>query len=125
MIGAVVWKQRLKMEAGPHIRGPSRSLFQAVRTESNAGAEGDMRSRVPVRTFSVWNVAGGLVWSLGVTLIGFVVGKSIKIMLEAHNSGRAVVIVCPLEPAELYRDRLESCSPRAAPAGPSSPTMSR
>jgi ATP-dependent Clp protease adapter protein ClpS len=31
-------------------------------------------------------------------------------MLEAHNSGRAVVIVCPLEPAELYRDRLESCS---------------
>ena len=46
MIGAVVWKQRLKMEAGPHIRGPSRSLFQAVRTESNAGAKGDMRSRV-------------------------------------------------------------------------------
>ncbi len=33
-----------------------------------------------------------------------------RIMLEAHNSGRAVVIVCPLEPAELYRERLESCS---------------
>ena len=27
----------------------------------------------------------------------------------AWNRGRAVVIVCPLEPAELYRDRLESC----------------
>lgn len=39
---------------------------------------------------------------------GVGVGKAIKIMLEAHNSGRAVVIVCPLEPAELYRDRLES-----------------
>ena len=39
---------------------------------------------------------------------GLGIGKSVKIMLEAHNSGRAVVIVCPLEPAELYRDRLES-----------------
>ena len=32
-----------------------------------------------------------------------------EIMMEAHNQGRAVVIVCPLEPAELYRDRLQSC----------------
>ena len=30
-----------------------------------------------------------------------------EIMMEAHNTGRAVVIVCPLEPAELYRDRLQ------------------
>ena len=30
------------------------------------------------------------------------------IMLEAHNQGRAVVITCPLEQAELYRDRLRS-----------------
>jgi ATP-dependent Clp protease adaptor protein ClpS len=35
--------------------------------------------------------------------------KAIDIMLEAHNTGRAVVIVCPLELAELVRDRLESC----------------
>ena len=28
------------------------------------------------------------------------------IMLEAHNTGRAVVVVCPLETAEFYRDRL-------------------
>ena len=33
-----------------------------------------------------------------------------RIMLEAHENGRAVVIVCPLEPAELYRDRLTSFS---------------
>lgn len=31
-----------------------------------------------------------------------------EIMLEAHNNGRAVVVVCPLERAELYRDRIES-----------------
>ncbi len=29
-----------------------------------------------------------------------------SIMLQAHNEGKAVVIVCPLEHAELYRDRI-------------------
>ena len=38
---------------------------------------------------------------------GLGMAKSIKIMLDAHTHGRAVVIVCPLEPAELYRERLE------------------
>ena len=35
--------------------------------------------------------------------------QATEVMLEAHNHGRAVVIICPLEMAELYRDRLESC----------------
>ncbi len=34
--------------------------------------------------------------------------EAIAVMLEAHRSGRAVVIVCPLEQAELYRDRLRT-----------------
>lgn len=34
--------------------------------------------------------------------------RATEIMLEAHNTGRAVVIACPLELAELYRDRLQS-----------------
>ena len=34
--------------------------------------------------------------------------EAVNIMLEAHNTGRAVVITCPLEHAELYRDRLRS-----------------
>ncbi|GAC1327759.1 MAG: ATP-dependent Clp protease adapter ClpS [Chloroflexota bacterium] len=34
--------------------------------------------------------------------------RAMKIMLEAHNHGKAVVTRCPLELAELYRDRLES-----------------
>ena len=50
-----------------------------------------------------------VVRSLMRSVPGLGLRKSIKIMFEAHNSGRAVVIVCPLEPAELYRDRLESC----------------
>jgi ATP-dependent Clp protease adaptor protein ClpS len=35
--------------------------------------------------------------------------RATRIMLEAHNRGSAIVTTCPLELAELYRDRLESC----------------
>lgn len=31
-----------------------------------------------------------------------------EVMLHAHEHGQAEVIACPLERAELYRDRLES-----------------
>lgn len=34
--------------------------------------------------------------------------RATQIMLEAHNQGKALVTTCPLELAELYRDRLES-----------------
>ena len=34
---------------------------------------------------------------------------AVSIMLEAHLTGVAVVTTCPLELAELYRERLESC----------------
>ena len=33
--------------------------------------------------------------------------RAAEIMLEAHNRGAADVITCPLERAELYRDRLQ------------------
>lgn len=33
--------------------------------------------------------------------------RAVEIMLEAHHHGQAVVVVCPLELAELYRERLE------------------
>ena len=34
--------------------------------------------------------------------------QAVAVMLEAHNTGKAVVTTCPLEHAELYRDRLQS-----------------
>ena len=34
--------------------------------------------------------------------------RAAEIMVEAHTHGQAEVIRCPLERAELYRDRLES-----------------
>lgn len=36
--------------------------------------------------------------------------EAIDVMLEAHEKGRGVVIVCPLEQAEHYRDRIKSFS---------------
>lgn len=36
------------------------------------------------------------------------VERAVEIMAEAHEYGKAVVIACPKERAELYRDRLES-----------------
>jgi len=34
--------------------------------------------------------------------------RATEIMFEAHNHGKARVTTCPLELAELYRERLES-----------------
>jgi ATP-dependent Clp protease adaptor protein ClpS len=34
--------------------------------------------------------------------------EAIAIMLNTHNEGKAVVIICPLEYAELYRDRIRT-----------------
>ena len=36
--------------------------------------------------------------------------QAVTVMMEAHHHGRAQVIACPLERAELYRDRLQSFS---------------
>ena len=55
------------------------------------------------------NTMDHVVRSLVRSVPGLGVNKAVRIMLEAHNNGRAIVTVCPLEQAELYRDRLESC----------------
>jgi ATP-dependent Clp protease adaptor protein ClpS len=36
------------------------------------------------------------------------IDRAAEIMLEAHQTGAAVVVTCPLELAELYRDRLQT-----------------
>ncbi|MBE7518624.1 MAG: ATP-dependent Clp protease adaptor ClpS [Thermoflexaceae bacterium] len=38
------------------------------------------------------------------------VERAAEIMFEAHNHGKASVIVCPKEAAEHYRERLELCA---------------
>jgi ATP-dependent Clp protease adaptor protein ClpS len=34
--------------------------------------------------------------------------EAVEIMWQAHMQGMALVVVCPLEQAELYRDRIKS-----------------
>ncbi|MFD5310474.1 DedA family protein [Streptomyces ardesiacus] len=75
-----------------------------VRTVLNpvAGALG-----VPVRTFTVWQVAGGLVWSVGLTLAGYALGSSVPNIDRYLLPLVALVVVVSLLPllAELYRAR--------------------
>ncbi|MFE2303979.1 DedA family protein [Streptomyces sp. NPDC059445] len=82
-----------------------------VRTVLNpmAGALG-----VPVRTFTVWQVAGGLVWSIGLILAGYALGSSIPNVDKYLLPIVAVIVLVSLAPlaVELYRSRR-----RAAAAG--------
>lgn len=36
-------------------------------------------AEVPVRVFTMWNVIGGLIWTIGVTMLGYGLGSSINI----------------------------------------------
>ncbi|WP_329599878.1 DedA family protein [Streptomyces pseudovenezuelae] len=75
-----------------------------VRTVLNpmAGALG-----VPARTFTVWQVVGGLVWSLGLVLGGYALGSSIPNVDRYLLPLVAVIVALSLIPlaAELYRSR--------------------
>jgi membrane-associated protein len=75
-----------------------------VRTVLNpmAGALG-----VPLRTFTVWQVAGGLVWSIGLTLAGYALGSSVPNIDKYLLPVIALIVIVSLVPlaAELLRSR--------------------
>lgn len=55
------------------------------------------------------NEMGHVVRSLQKCVPGLAQQRAEEIMLEAHHNGRAIVTTSPLELAELYRERLQSC----------------
>ncbi|MFI1169043.1 DedA family protein [Streptomyces sp. NPDC020801] len=75
-----------------------------VRTVLNpmAGALG-----VPVRTFSLWQVVGGLVWSIGLVLAGYALGSSIPDVDRYLLPMIALIVIVSLIPlaAEVLRSR--------------------
>jgi membrane-associated protein len=75
-----------------------------VRTVLNplAGALG-----VPARTFTLWQVAGGLLWSVGLTLAGYVLGSTVPGVDRYLLPVVAVIVVVSLTPLamELRRHR--------------------
>ncbi|MDT7806054.1 MAG: rane-associated protein [Actinomycetota bacterium] len=62
---------------------------------------------VPARTFVVWQVVGGLLWSIGVTLAGYVLGSSIPGIDQYLLPIIALVVIVSLIPLglELLRNR--------------------
>jgi membrane-associated protein len=82
-------------------------FIPVVRTVLNplAGAVG-----VPVRAFTVWQVAGGLLWSLGVTLAGYALGSRIPDVDHYLLPIVAVIVAVSLIPValEVRRSRIRS-----------------
>src|SRR3954469_19600419 len=56
---------------------------------------------VPVRVFTVWQVAGGLVWSIGLTLAGYALGSRIPNIDKYLLPIVALIIVVSLIPVAL------------------------
>jgi membrane-associated protein len=79
-------------------------FIPVVRTALNplAGAIG-----VPASTFTVWQVAGGLFWSLGVTLAGYILGSKISNVDHYLLPIIALIVVLSFIPVgiELMRHR--------------------
>ncbi|WP_251096553.1 DedA family protein [Streptomyces sp. Caat 7-52] len=62
---------------------------------------------VPIRVFTVWQIVGGLVWSVGLTLAGYVLGSSIPNVDGYLLPLVGLIVVASLIPlaVELYRGR--------------------
>jgi membrane-associated protein len=71
---------------------------------------------VPTRVFTLWQVAGGLVWSLGVTLAGYGLGSSIPSIDKYLLPIIAVIVIISLSPLalELLRRRRSGGAPQPA-----------
>jgi membrane-associated protein len=70
---------------------------------------------VPVRTFTVWQVTGALVWSVGLTLAGYALGSHIPNIDHYLLPIVAVIVVVPLIPVALEMRR-HACATRGGRA---------
>ena len=78
---------------------------------------------VPARTFTIWQVAGGLLWSAGVTLAGYALGSAIPGIDSYLLPIIAVVVLVSFIPIgiELLRSRKAAREQPDSPPGPDSP----
>ena len=72
---------------------------------------------VPTRTFTLWQIVGGLVWSIGVTLAGYLLGASIPGIDQYLLPLIALIVVVSLIPlvVELVRARRRSGTDAGTP----------
>ncbi len=68
---------------------------------------------VPVRTFTIWQVVGGVIWAAGVTLAGYALGSTIPSIDTYLLPIIAVIVIVSLIPVglELFRARPASRGP--------------
>jgi membrane-associated protein len=74
------------------------------------GSRPTSRRRRPARSCTVWQVLGGLLWSLGLTLAGYALGPRIPDVQHYLLPIVAVIVVVSLLPValELLRSRASS-----------------
>jgi ATP-dependent Clp protease adaptor protein ClpS len=75
--------------------------------EERTGVESVRRATVVLHNDDV-NSMDDVVHALLASVPELSVERAVEVMLTAHHHGQADVITCPLERAELYRDRLAS-----------------
>lgn len=82
---------------------------------------------VPARRFAIWQVAGGLVWSMGVTLAGYWLGSHISNVDHYLLPIIAVIIVVSLIPiaVEIFRSRRRPHTPQSGGDGQPSTSLAR
>lgn len=83
--------------------------------------------RVPARVFTLWQVIGGLVWSLGVTLAGYWLGSSIHNVDHYLLPIIAVIVALSLLPLllEVRRNRRASAVTSGGPMASPSTAQSK
>jgi membrane-associated protein len=75
---------------------------------------------VPARVFTLFNVLGGLLWSLGVTLLGYALGRSVSIDHYIIPITVVIVLLSAIPVAHEYRRRKrEQAASRPSAAGAS------
>jgi membrane-associated protein len=75
--------------------------------------------RMPARAFTIYNVAGGLLWVVSVTMLGYVLGRTIPNSQHHLLEIEGVIIAVSLVPVgiELLRSRRRASSqPRSEPS---------
>ena len=71
---------------------------------------------VPVRTFTLWQVVGGVIWSVSVTLAGYALGSTIPSIDTYLLPIIAVIVIVSLIPVGLELLRTRRAARRSRPA---------
>jgi len=83
-------------------------------------------AQVPVRVFTIWNIIGGLVWTIGVTMLGYALGSSIPIdkYIIPITLGIVVLSVIPIV-LETRKNRARTAAAAAQAAAATTPAPAR